>query len=123
MYSVEYEQYTDGRKKYFFNPTEPYFFDVDIICYRAHYADQNAYNLDTLESVQAVCDWFIVQQNEGKVPEFSAFPCYQVECLTTKPFIRNEFVDDNDPNTVLVDYAVTIRFYTDNPAIRRVVIR
>lgn len=123
MYSISYDQFADGGKKVFFNPTEPYFFDVDIICYRAHYADQNAYNLDTLDGVQAVCDWLIEQQNSGHVPTFEKYPCYQIECLTTKPFIQNQFIEDGDANTILVDYAVTVRFYTENPAIKRVVIR
>ena len=61
MYNVIYEPYVDGQNRYYFNPTEPYFFDVDIICYRAHYSDETAYNLDTLDDVQAVCDWLIEQ--------------------------------------------------------------
>lgn len=123
MYNVIYEQYTDGTKKYRFEPAEPYFFDVDIICYRAHYADQNEYNLDTLGNVQSVCDWLIQQQNEGSVPVLQQYPCYQIECLTTKPFIQNQFISDGDANTVLVDYAVTVRFYTANPAVKRTVIK
>lgn len=123
VYSVDYNQYSDGGKRYIFNPVEPYYFDVDIICYRAHYADETAYNLDTLDGVQAVCDWLIKQQNEGNVPIFEQYPCYQIECLTTKPFIQNQFIEDGDTNTILVDYAVTVRFYTVNPAKKRVVIQ
>lgn len=123
MYDVIYEQYSGGEKRYLFKPTEPYYFDVDIICYREFYADQNTDNLYTLEDMQAVCDWLIKQQNEGNVPEFKDYPCYQIECLSARPFIRNEFVRDDDPNTILVDYAVTVRFYTVNPAVKRVVIK
>lgn len=123
MYNVIYEQYVDGQKRYYFNPTEPYFFDVDIICYRAHYSDETAYNLDTLDDVQAVCDWLIEQQNEGSVPPFEKYPCYQIECLTAKPFMQNQFIEDGNSNTILVDYAVTVRFYTVNPAEKRVVIQ
>lgn len=123
MYDVLYESYRDGGERYIFNPKEPYYFDVDIICYRAFYADQNAYNLDTIENVQAVCDWLIEQQNSGNVPAFEKNPCYQMECLTTRPFIRDQYIRDDDPNSVLVDYAVTIRFYTENPAVKRVVVK
>ena len=122
-YAVDYKPCADGEKRYYFNPTEPYFFDVDIICYRAHYADETAYNLDTLDGVQAVCDWLIEQQNEGIAPTFEKYPCYQIECLTTKPFIQNQFIEDGNTNTILVDYAVTVRFYTVNPAEKRVVIQ
>lgn len=123
MYEVYYEPYRDGGRKYIFQPREPYFFDVDIICYRAFYTDQNEYNLDTLDSVQKVCDWLIAQQNNGNVPRFETNQCYQMECLSAKPFIRNVFEQDGDPNAFLVDYAVTVRFYTENPAKRRVVIK
>lgn len=123
MYDVGFELYCDGTKKYAFQPREPYFFDVDIICYRAFYADQNEYNLDTLEDVQKVCDWLIEQQNSGNVPQFEADVCYQLECLSAKPFIRNVYEQDGDAGAFLVDYAVTVRFYTDNPAKRRVIIR
>lgn len=122
MYDVDYEKYSDGTKRYHFKPTEPYFFDVDIICYRAHYADETEYNLDTLNKVQAICDWFVAQQNEGNAPNLSANSCYQIECITAKPFIQNQFITDDDPNTILVDYAVTVRFYTINPAKERVVV-
>lgn len=123
MYDVMYEQYADGEKRYYFSPKEPYFFDVDIVCYRAHYADETAYNLDTLDGVQAVCDWLIEQQNEGRVPTFEKYPCYQIECLTAKPFMQNQFIEDGNTSTILVDYAVTVRFYTVNPAEKRVVIQ
>ena len=122
MYSVDTEKYRDGGRRYIFRKTEPYFFDVDIIAYRAFYADQNAYNLDTQDSVQAVCNWLIEQQNEGACPELT-HPCYQIECLTPKPFVRGQYEADGDPNAFLVDYAVTIRFYTDNPAVERSVVR
>ena len=45
MYDVDWQPYRDGGVRYIFNPVEPYFFDVDIICYRAVYSDQNTYNL------------------------------------------------------------------------------
>ena len=123
MYNVDFERYADGGKKYSFNPTEPYFFDVDIICYRTHYADENEENLDTLKSVQAVCDWLIEQQNSGNVPIFTTYPCYQLECLTTKPFIQDKYIDDGNNSIILVDYVVTVRFYTVNPARKRVVLQ
>lgn len=122
MYDVSYERYADGTRKYIFEPTEPYYFDVDIICYRAHYADEDTYNLDVLDDVQSVCDRLIELQNEGSVPHFDKDECLQIECLTPRPFIQNQFVSDNNPNTILVDYAVTIRFYTSNSARRRVVV-
>ncbi len=122
MYVVDATPYKSGGNRYVFRKTEPYFFDMDIIIYRAFYADQNAYNLDTQENVQVVCDWLIEQQNEGKTPSLSNH-CYQIECLTPRPFIRGQYESDSDPNAFLVDYAVTVRFYTDNPAKERAVIR
>lgn len=119
MYKVNYEKYADGGKRYIFNPTEPYYFDVDIICYKAFYADESQYNLDTQDGVQAVCDWLIEQQNNGNTP-FDE--CYQIECLTPRPFIRGVYEND-DTNAYLVDYAVTVRFYTINPAKQRIVIK
>lgn len=123
MYNVDAEQYVDGRVRYDFIPAMPYYFDVDVICYRAFYADEAAYNMDKQEGVQAVCDWLIERQNAGDAPVFDTCACYQVECLTPRPFIRNEYQQDGNPNAFLVDYAVTVRFYTDNPAKRRTVVR
>ncbi len=122
MYDVDWQPYRYGGGRYIFNPVEPYFFDVDIICYRAVYSDQNTYNLDAQNEVQAVCDWLIECQNNGDAPQLET-PCYQIECLSAKPFIRDQYVYENDTNAILVDYAVTVRFYTDNPAKRRTVIR
>ena len=122
MYAVDTESYRDGGRRYIFRKTEPYYFDVDIIAYRAFYADQNEYNLDTQENVQKVCDWLIERQNSGDTPELSTH-CYQIECLTPRPFIRGQYETDGDPNAFLVDYAVTVRFYVDNPAIERAVVR
>jgi len=122
MYSVDTAPYRDGGNRYIFHRTEPYYFDVDIIAYRAFYADQNAYNLDSLDGVQAVCNWLIEQQNNGNCPKLSP-ECYQIECLTPRAFIRGQYETDGDPNAFLVDYAVTVRFYTDNPALERSVLR
>ena len=122
MYNVSCEPYTDGGKKYTFIPCEPYYFDVDIICYRACYEEQNADNIDAFDSVQDVCDWVIEQQNNGIVPALST-GCYQIECLTPKPFIRGVYNWNGSPGGYLADYAVTVRFYTANPAKRRVVVR
>lgn len=116
MYKAEYAAYVDNGKKYTFTPTEPYYFDMDIICYREVYADENAENICTQKDIQAVCDWLIEQQNTGNAPQLDKYPCYQVECLTPIPFIRNEWQSENNPGAVLVDYAVTVRFYTVNPA-------
>lgn len=123
MYQVDYTPYANGGARYIFKPTEPYFFDIDIICFRAFYEDQNEYNMDTLDSVQAVCDWMLGQQNNGSVPQFEEYPCYQIECLTPKPFIRGVYEWDGTPDGVMVDYAVTVRFYTKNPAKQRVVLQ
>ena len=124
MYAVDHEPYQGGGGRYFFNPTEPFYFDVDIICYRAFYVAENSYNLDAQNEVQEVCDWLIEQQNTGNVPALSAdYECYQIECLTPQPFIRSEYRSDADPNAYLVDHAVTVRFYTNNPAKKRVVVR
>ena len=122
MYEVTAERYTDRGMKYVFTPREPYYFDVDIICYRACYKDQNDYNMDTLEEVQSVCDWLIEQQNSGNVPKFETYPCYQIECLTPRPFIRNTYEWDASPGGIIVDYAVTVRFYTKNPAKQRAMV-
>lgn len=121
LYDVTYTPYQDGGKRYLFQPKEPYYFDVDIICYRAVYADQNDYNMDALGNVQSVCDWFIDCQNKGDTPKVTG--CYQIECLTPKPFIRGEYEWEGNPGGFLVDYAITVRFYVDNPAKERVVIR
>lgn len=69
MYDVDWQPYRYGGGRYIFNPVEPYFFDVDIICYRAVYSDQNTYNLDAQNEVQAVCDWLIECQNNGDAPQ------------------------------------------------------
>lgn len=113
MYSVGLKIYEDGLKCYRFRPKEPYFFDMDIICYRENVASDNDYNFDTHSEVQAVCDWIIKQQNSSKSPQEDI---YQIECLTPMPFIRNQYQSESDPNIILVDYAVTVRFYTPNPA-------
>ena len=122
IYNVTSIQYEDGGYKHYFKPREPYFFDVDVICYRAVYADQSEYNMVSEGDVQKICDWLIKQQNEGGVPNLDP-ECYQIECLTPKPYIRGIYENKNDPGEVMVDYAVTIRFYTDNPGVLRVVVR
>lgn len=119
MYNVNCEKYVDNRKKISFIPVEPYYFDIDIICYRSLYGDENQDNIEVQKKLQSVCDWLIEQQNTDNTPYEE---CYQVECLNPKPFIRGAY-QDNDSNTVLVDYAVTVRFYTDNPAKKKVVVR
>ena len=123
MYDVDYESYADSQRRYIFKPREPYFFDVDIICYRAAYTGHNDENLETLNEIQSVCDWLINQQNIGGVPTLTSAECYQVECLTPKPFIRGVYDWNGSPGGFIVDYAVTVRFYTDNPAKRRAVVR
>ncbi len=120
MYNVKFTKYADGGKKYVFEPREPYFFDVDIICYRENVASDNDYNFDTQSAMQSVCDWVINQQNTGAAP---GGDIYQIECLTPIPFIRNQYQSESDPNIILVDYAVTVRFYTPNPAEYRVVMK
>lgn len=118
MYDVKSEPYTDGGRKYIFSPVEPYYFDVDIICYRAVYEDDADRNIRQLSKVQSVCDWFIKQQNSGRVPELEEHICYQLECLTPVPFIRNIYESDGDTSKVIADYAVTVRFYITNPAVK-----
>lgn len=116
MYDVTTEPYVDGGRKYRFKPTEPYYFDVDIICYRAVHEDDADRNIRQLARVQSVCDWLIEQQNSGNAPEFEQHICYQIECLTAVPFIRNVYAADGDTSKIFVDYAVTVRFYVENPA-------
>lgn len=123
MYTAQCESYAGGEKKYIFEPAEPYYFDIDIVCYRAFYADRSDYNIDVLSQADEVCEWLIEQQNSGGVPTFEKYPCYMIECLTPKPFIRGEYRNPGVPGGVLVDYAVTVRFYTENPAKKTVLVR
>lgn len=123
MYDAEYQPYADNRKRYIFKPRQPYYFDVDIICYRAAYAEHSDENLDTLNDIQNVCDWLIKMQNDGITPVLESAPCYQIECLTPKPFIRGVYEWSGSPSGIIIDYAVTVRFYTDNPAKLRTVVR
>lgn len=115
MYEVSAAEYTDGMMKYHFKPAEPYYVDVDIICYRMVYEDDADRNLSQLAKVQAVCDWFLEQQNAANVPVLDKNECYMLECLTPEPFMRN-YYEDGDTSRTLVDYAVTVRFYLANPA-------
>lgn len=121
MYDVSSSDYTDGKTKYVFSPRKPYFFDVDVICFRDYYDGGNTINLDTNAKLQEICDWVIECQNKGITPPIDS--CYQIECISSKPFIRGEYQDQSDFNRFLIDVAVTIRFYTDNPAIYKVVVR
>lgn len=116
MYDVSAEEYQDGRIKTTFKPVNPYYIDIDIICYRAVYEDDESRNLKQLTKVQEVCDWFIEQQNNGICPALDRSNCYQIECLTPQPFIRNVYESDGDTSKTIVDYAVTVRFYIKNPA-------
>lgn len=117
MYQVEVTPYkSSSGGRYVFTPTEPYYFDVDIICYRAVYEADVDRNLRQLARVQSVCDWLIEQQNAGSCPVFEQHECIQIECLTPVPFVRNVYESDSDSSKAIVDYAVTVRFYIVNPA-------
>lgn len=122
MYEVEATQYADGQTRYIFQKTKPYFFDIDIVCYRIFYADYNPENIATQADVQEVCDWIIKQQNENNYPILKN-GCFMVECLTPHPFMRGQYEQDGDTLATLVDYVVTVRFYTDNPATEKTVVR
>jgi hypothetical protein len=114
MYDVKKEPYKDGRMKVMFVPSEPYYNDIDIICYRTVYEDDVTRNMRQLSKMQNVCDWFVSQQNMNNVPPLEANECYKIECLTPTPFIRNTYEDEE--NRIIVDYAITVRFYIKNPA-------
>lgn len=116
MYDVTVTPYVDGSRKYRFMPREPYYFDVDIICYRAVYEDDIDRNMRQISKVQSVCDWLIEQQNTQNLPKLEEHSCYMLECLTPMPFLRNMYQEDGDTSKVIVDYAVTVRFYIENPA-------
>ena len=119
-YDVSTEPYVDRRTKIMFKPTQPFYIDIDIICYRSVYEDDEHRNLVQLSKVQEVCDWFLEQQNLGETPNLDRNECYQIECLTPQPFIRNVYDADGDSSKIIVDYAITVRFYIKNPAKERV---
>lgn len=116
MYNVKSEPYKDGKMKVTFSPAEPYYNDIDIICYRTVHEDDITRNMRQLTKMQKVCDWFIGQQNSNSVPQLEEHDCYKIECLTPTPFIRNMYEDE--ANRVIVDYAITVRFYIKNPAVQ-----
>lgn len=122
MYSVDTAPYADGGTRYIFKKTKPYFFDVDIICYRTFYAEYNPENVATQNDVQEVCDWIVEQQNNENYPLLKNI-CFMIECLTPHPFMRGQYTQDGDTLATLVDYVITVRFYTDNPAMEKTIVR
>lgn len=116
MYEVTPSVYKDGGYSMIFEPVKPYYFDIQIVFLIATYDDNAERNLMQVRKIQDAIDWLIEQQQTGNIPTFERLNCYMFEVLTPNPTLRAMYEEDADKSKAISEYAVSVRFYVENPA-------
>ena len=119
QYNVVAAEYQDGGKRYVFNPTEPFYFQSNIILYRKVKEGENISNLSNYEEGENVIEWI---NSTDSLPDFERCTCYGVECLSAMPYLRNVYELEGNASRLIAEYEITVRFYITNSAKKRVVV-
>lgn len=85
--------------------------EYQVQCFRYIGAEQNDFNIMTLDDVQAVCDWIIEQDEQGNFPEITGKRVISVE-----PFPFNPQAAGRDVETGLWKWYFTLRITYQNTA-------
>lgn len=88
--------------------------EYQVQCFRYIGAEQNDFNIMTLDEVQEVCDWIIEQDEKGNFPNIN-----DTYVVAVEPFPFNPQAAGRDVETGLWKWYFTLRITYINPAVGR----
>lgn len=118
QYSVVSQEYKDGGRRYAFNPTDPFYFQANVILYRKVKDGEDIINLSNYEKGEEVIEWI---NSTESLPEFERCRCYGVCCLSAIPYLRSVYEAEGNASRLIAEYEITVRFYITNPAGKKVI--
>lgn len=117
IFTTTMQRMADGGRKYIKTPTEPYYEDYRVVCYRQLFngvgvTPEYSENVIKISDLNDAIQWIIEQEKEGNYPDVEEMAVVSIKPQNTTPWEAQRY---EEAGQTMVEYWINIRVEYANP--------